>query len=313
MDILPRMRAALSLLGLGLAACYAPAPPAGVSCTPPPDGAGICPSGQICSSSGVCLSPGDPGLVPDGGGGGPNDDDDGDGVANAIDNCPKVANPDQANDDGDAFGDACDPCPPFADDVIDDPDGDGVSGACDPFPQTPGDHIALFESFRGPGVPLGWTAIGTWSFAAGNAVVTSSDGELNYLTIPHPHLAKTTVMTKLTVDEVIGSGARALGPVQLYQPSPSQAIVCELVRNGNGPKLTLFDSGGNGTTIGDTDSTFDPGTTVMLTNRRDGTTYQCSDGTATVPGMTAYTTQTPSIGLRARSVSARFAWVLVVE
>ncbi len=103
------MWAPLSLLGL--AACYAPAPPGGVPCTPPPAGVGICPSGQICAPSGVCLPPGTIGPAPDGGsdGGGPNDDDDGDGVPNAIDNCPKVANPDQANDDGDAFGDACDP------------------------------------------------------------------------------------------------------------------------------------------------------------------------------------------------------------
>jgi len=300
-------------LGLGLAACYAPTPPAGVPCTPPPAGVGICPTGQICSPSGVCLPPGDLGPAPDGGSdSGPNDVDDGDGVANAVDNCPKVANPDQANDDGDAFGDACDPCPPFADDVVVDPDGDGVSGACDPFPLIGGDHIALFESFRGPGLPAGWDALGTWSFVAGNAVVTSGDGDLGYLTIPHPHLAKTSVMTQLTVDDLVGSGPRALGPAQLYQPSPSRSIVCELLRSGNGPKLTLLDSG-SGMTINDADGTFDVGTTVTLTNRRDGTTYECSNGITAVPGITAYTTATPSIGLRAKSASARFAWVLVVD
>jgi hypothetical protein len=51
----------------------------------------------------------------------------------------------------------------------------------------------------------------------------------------------------------------------------------------------------------------------MLTNRRDGTAYECGDGTTAVAGITAYTTATPSIGLRARSASGRFAWVLVVE
>ncbi len=34
---------------------------------------------------------------------------DGDGVPNAVDNCPSVANPDQADADGDGIGDACDP------------------------------------------------------------------------------------------------------------------------------------------------------------------------------------------------------------
>jgi hypothetical protein len=38
-------------------------------------------------------------------------DSDGDGVANGDDNCPDVANPDQADADGDGTGDACDGCP----------------------------------------------------------------------------------------------------------------------------------------------------------------------------------------------------------
>src|SRR6266403_1946726 len=37
-------------------------------------------------------------------------DQDGDGVCDADDNCPLVANPDQADADGDGLGDACDPC-----------------------------------------------------------------------------------------------------------------------------------------------------------------------------------------------------------
>ena len=44
------------------------------------------------------------------GGGGPPGptDTDGDGQADGTDNCPAVANPDQANGDGDAAGDLCD-------------------------------------------------------------------------------------------------------------------------------------------------------------------------------------------------------------
>lgn len=40
-----------------------------------------------------------------------NPDTDGDGVADSIDNCPTVANPDQRDSDGDGIGDACDPTP----------------------------------------------------------------------------------------------------------------------------------------------------------------------------------------------------------
>jgi hypothetical protein len=75
----------------------------------------------------------------DGGGGDPGDLD-GDGVA-ASDNCPGVANKDQADGDGDLIGDACDNCrtignPPKATLGFDEPiqrdhDGDGRGDECD--------------------------------------------------------------------------------------------------------------------------------------------------------------------------------------
>lgn len=54
-------------------------------------------------------------------------DADSDGVADASDNCPTVANPDQANFDGDSQGDACDS----------DDDNDGVSDSSDVGPLNP--------------------------------------------------------------------------------------------------------------------------------------------------------------------------------
>lgn len=47
-------------------------------------------------------------------GGGTDDDSDGDGIADDIDNCPNIANADQADQDGDGFGDVCDPFPTCA-------------------------------------------------------------------------------------------------------------------------------------------------------------------------------------------------------
>ena len=36
-------------------------------------------------------------------------DSDNDGIADGVDNCPEVANTDQADEDNDGIGDACDP------------------------------------------------------------------------------------------------------------------------------------------------------------------------------------------------------------
>ena len=58
-------------------------------------------------------------------------DQDGDGLCTAADNCPTVANADQAASDGDGRGDACDNCPAAANADQADGDGDGVGDACD--------------------------------------------------------------------------------------------------------------------------------------------------------------------------------------
>jgi hypothetical protein len=297
-----------------VAGCFAPTAPAGAPCSAANT---ACPGDQVCTATPAgftCLPPGalaidaNPAIDsvdadPDG---------DHDGIANALDNCPAIANADQANDDGDRFGDACDPCPPIADpDPIVDPDSDGVSGACDPFPATPGDAIRVFESFTAPALPAGWATIGSgWTFAGGSAVIDSGSDDLNYLTIAQPAATRQAVITQLTVDELVGGNERAIGPVQLFQASPTRSIACELLRDGNGPKLAIDDTGGP--TLDTTDATFDPDLTVTLTNRRDGTSYQCEDGEVIATGSSAFATPQPGIGLRTRSVSGRFAWVLVV-
>jgi hypothetical protein len=61
-------------------------------------------------------------------------DSDGDGIPDAIDNCPTVTNPSQVNSDGDTYGDACDNCPFVTNQDQLDSDSDGVGNACDNCP-----------------------------------------------------------------------------------------------------------------------------------------------------------------------------------
>ena len=75
-------------------------------------------------------------------------DGDGDGIPDAIDDCPGVFNPirpvdngAQADSDGDGVGDACDPCPMVANTTVcpmsTDHDGDGIADAADDCPLVP--------------------------------------------------------------------------------------------------------------------------------------------------------------------------------
>jgi len=76
---------------------------------------------------------------------------DGDGIANALDNCPTVSNPDQADVDGDLHGDLCDTdmdgdgvvnasdnCPAKTNAMQTDTDGNGLGDACDVLPDASG-------------------------------------------------------------------------------------------------------------------------------------------------------------------------------
>ncbi len=55
-----------------------------------------------------------------------------DGVADAVDRCPAMPDPEQSDGDGDGVGDRCDVCPTIADPEQRDSDSDGVGDACAP-------------------------------------------------------------------------------------------------------------------------------------------------------------------------------------
>jgi hypothetical protein len=89
-------------------------------------------------------------------------DADADGVPDAIDDCPLVANADQRDADRDGIGDACDDCPADADAAQVDTDADGVGDACDPCPADAACGPVVAPVFSGGGR----TAEGLLTYAA---------------------------------------------------------------------------------------------------------------------------------------------------
>lgn len=155
-------------------------------------------------------------------------DDDGDGVLNGVDNCPKVANPDQRDHDADTKGDVCDHCPHLA--VTDtDSDGDGIGDACDPRPTMGGDVRRLWEGFYDPSSISGWGGGGNWSVANGKLRQTSTNANQTG-SGPPIAVAKAFVMTSFTVDALSGASSNPQIGVSSGVSGGLQRYSCTLQR-----------------------------------------------------------------------------------
>lgn len=86
---------------------------------------------------------------------------DGDGLLDPEDNCPTIANDDQADYDGDTVGDACDNCRIVANaDQSALGDADALGDACDPHPTDDGDCLVILDTFRDPSeVAMHWRTV----------------------------------------------------------------------------------------------------------------------------------------------------------
>jgi hypothetical protein len=300
---------------LALAGCYNPHPAEGVPC----GDQGACPEGQMCIGT-VCLSHSDIDAPKSTDGAVTADDTDGDGVPNAQDNCPDIANPDQANEDGDKFGDACDPCPVEANDTPSDPDGDGVADGCDPHPNTPGDAIALFEGFAN-GIPTTWDVVGTTSTSTGAISLTTVANNHTAVTPPGT-FANATVSASIQVDMQVGSFDSATTLTLPYDPASDNGVFCELyapmASSSNGRYLDIYSSI-DSTNMGDLGSTgfsWALATPYRLTLTRQATKYTCvgRDGanTHSATGNSTPTPPTSRASLAVYGANATVQWLMIV-
>jgi thrombospondin type 3 repeat protein len=294
------MRLASAVLVLG--ACFHPHDEPGSPCESSP-----CPVDQTCRH-GTCYRPGD--------------DTDGDGLNDGLDNCPGVANPDQADEDGDGIGDACDPCPVDAADPPVDPDGDGVSDSCDPNPDTPGDRIVLFEGFNA-GLPPSWQTVGTVTAGTGEVVLTATAGM--HATIM-PTLAMPVngaVSVGATVEKTVGAGNDAdFGATMPYDEAANVGIFCwlyaQVATTPSTRRLSLFDR------ITPSEPAMAPllwldNTPYTVSLSKQGPEFTCSiagEGATPVVG-TAPIANTmvamPVVAWRGFSSTTHLAWVMVVQ
>lgn len=139
-----------------LAGCYAPSPATGVPCGT----SGACPDPLVCApATNTCertrggdldAAPPTDTLVIDAAGCTGTHDEDGDGIVDACDNCPGIANADQAD--------------------TTETRADGVGNACDPRP-TARDRITFFEAFAAPLV--GWE-VDSMSVVANDRLTTAA-------------------------------------------------------------------------------------------------------------------------------------------
>ena len=301
------------LLVVVLAGCYSASPRPGVPCDPIDP---HCPSGQMCVSRGgdfVCDSePGDTlqdaSLIDTSS----PDDVDGDGVLNATDNCPMVANANQANEDNDATGDACDNCPPFPGPGTDS-DNDGVGDVCDPHLLIPGDSIALFEGFAGAALPPGWVANGAWSVALGNLLSTANGNDVNTLVIPYTSTPHQTISAFATITALESQLGGSVGVVDRFDGT--QGLHCGGGRAA-GDQFGLINAA-NGVFVNSKPHPFDIGTLYRITFERTDKDYACS--TIQTSGSTVQTqadfdnTTATQIGFRNRTASASIPWIMVVK
>lgn len=162
--------------------------------------------------------------------------DSGDAAADA--GCAPVGH----DEDGDGIDDACDVCPQIADPAQADTDGDGVGDACDPNPTAPGEHIAFFDPFE---VPLpGWTATSPPTYSGDAAGFDPGAGTWSMRRAYTPGTHRFAYGAH--VDRVDPSAPSTL---TMQITNGTQWSACDLVQNGTSEMQVNYSMDGTNTTL----------------------------------------------------------------
>jgi hypothetical protein len=171
-------------------------------------------------------------------------DGDGDGVVDAADNCPELANSGQEDEDADDVGNVCDNCPHVsnadqanASETAAGVAADGAGDACDPDPGAAGNDILYFEGFDDPNSRDDWRAQGggAWSVSAG-ALRQTSTSAVHTLYSVAASFEGGIFETRVTVDDLPAS----TGPSDTNRGVASIVSFAPGAGNGNGYLCLLF-------------------------------------------------------------------------
>ncbi|MBA3393487.1 MAG: hypothetical protein H0T89_12635 [Deltaproteobacteria bacterium] len=325
------MGAATTVLAIALAltGCYAPGY---VDCEVTCPGGESCPDGLRCVA-GLCRIGGNTGQCggPSTGDGGPGDgvmidgspgvDTDGDGVSDDIDNCLMMMNPNQANEDNDSLGDICDPCPVSANNV--DTDGDSVGDGCEPIASGT-DKLLLFEGFHDPVTPAGALVLGNWTFSGGKARNVSGVGVASSITFPvtSPSNRRETIVARVTVDAQLSSPSdpTGAGVVSRTDTVGDIGVQCGIGRDavtGTDHLLLvrLAAAADSRMTSNASNASAGTSTIVSITRNPMNNAFACNQPGSTVAQIPSPIPNpaSPRAGIRTRSMSASFDWVMIFE
>lgn len=145
------------------------------------------------------------------------------------------------DEDGDGVDDACDACPHLADDQAD-LDGDGVGDACDPRPAQPTERIAWFDPFTAEAT--------SWGISGGGSIAYIGDAIV--LSPPSQRLERPATFGAADHFEIAGrvrAGSSAFRQVAIFaRPSGAGSVYCELYEDTTGFDLALTWSPDGGVT-----------------------------------------------------------------